>query len=497
MLRSILIFLVLLPAGAAANATDSCRNLYRLTDLNYAVEPGIEVGENNGVAAHCRINAVINRAIQVQVRLPSNWNGRFMFSTVGGGAGQIGDTTSLLTRGFAMASTDTGHEGQTMSFMAQPEALIDYAYRGVHLATRFAKKVIQTYYDQDIRYSYLQGCSNGGRAAMLEAIRFPHDYDGIIAGAPAIRFEEFAPWMMGGARQQAKAPVTKASLRILDDASRAACDTLDGVADGVINDPRLCTNAHFDVNELICAKGKRENCLHKTQAETAKWMYTDVKDNEGNIISPGVLPGAEAAGDWAFWILDNPLLGSTSLIGGMASTIGLLMRKDTTFNVEEFDIINDRKKLTAHLSIVDVQTADLSEFAASGGKLLMYQGWNDYPLRPQRAINYLHQVEQHHGGEANVQNFFRLYMVPGMVHCAGGPGAWLADYVDPLTTWRESDKGPDRIIATKPPAQNLDHLAHTEDTSDHTFSRPLCVYPALARYDGNGNPDQAESFDCK
>ena len=153
-----------------------------------AVEPGFSVLAEAGSPQHCRLRGVVNRAIRVEVRMPTqDWNGRIMFSAVGGGAGSIGDTTSLLSRGFAMASTDTGHEGQTMEFMSQPEATIDYAYRGVHLATLFTKAVVEQYYGKPINYSYLNGCSNGGRAALMEAIRFPNDYDGIIAGAPSWR----------------------------------------------------------------------------------------------------------------------------------------------------------------------------------------------------------------------------------------------------------------------------------------------------------------------
>jgi feruloyl esterase len=196
-MRFILLLLSLLvnaSAMAAQQSETQCRNLYRLTDLAYAVEPGRVFPAADSLPSHCKVRAVINRAIQVEVTMPlNNWNGRMMFSTVGGGAGSIGDITSLLSRGFAMASTDTGHEGNDFDYAYQPEALIDYAYRGVHLATQFAKATIERYYDEKISYSYLKGCSNGGRAALLEATRFPDDYDGIIAGAPVFRFREFMP----------------------------------------------------------------------------------------------------------------------------------------------------------------------------------------------------------------------------------------------------------------------------------------------------------------
>ena len=487
------LFAVSLPSFAES----ACRNLYRLTDMSWAVEPGVVIAASDTAPEHCRLRGVVNRAIRVEVRMPTDaWNGRLMFSTVGGGAGSIGDTTSLLHRGFAMASTDTGHEGQSMEFMRQPEALIDYAYRGVHLATVFAKAVIEKHYQQQISYSYLQGCSNGGRAALMEALRFPDDYDGIIAGAPAFRFEEFASWMVGTAEQQKKHPLTADAFAVLDANSRQACDAIDGVEDGVINDPRNCTAAQLNLDALACTGEVHDRCLTEGQIETARYIYADQIDSSGQVVSPGVLPGAENADDWAFWMLPNDLLGSESLIGGMADTLSMLMRHEPDFDIEKFDPVEDREQLAAATAVTDVQTADLSEFQAHGGRLLMYQGWNDYPLRPQRAIAYLEEAEQHHGGRERTAEFFRLFMVPGMVHCGTGPGAWVADYVDPLVAWREQGVAPERIEA-KTGAQRftLDRSRQPEP-SEEDFSRPLCPYPQLAQYGGQGDVREADYFVC-
>ena len=250
-LAAVLCAALALPVAAA---DPECRELYRLTDLSHAIEPGISVAATDELPAHCRVRGVINRAIRFEVTLPEEWNGRMMFEAVGGAAGVIGDVTSLLSRGFAQASTDTGHEiTDGNAFLRQPEALIDYAYRGVHLATAATKRVIAHYYGRDIDHSYLKGCSNGGRAVMLEAARFPEDYDGIIAGAPAFRFQEFMAWMVAVGRKQAANPLDRAALQVLDDATRSACDTIDGVEDGVINDPRSCT---VDIDSLVCAEGQ-------------------------------------------------------------------------------------------------------------------------------------------------------------------------------------------------------------------------------------------------
>ena len=502
-----------LAGGWSAN----CHKLYRLTDLDHAIEPGIHMPATEAAPEHCRVRGVVNRAIRFEVTMPMNicpedppenctwcescgaWNGRLMFSAVGGAAGTIGDTSSLLGRGFAMASTDTGHEAsEGNAYLAQPEALLDYAYRGVHLATQAAKRIVERYYEREISYSYLQGCSNGGRAALLEALRFPEDYDGIIAGAPAFRFQEFLPWMAAMQRAQAANPLTREALRVLDNASREACDTLDGIEDGVIDDPLNC---QFDLDALACASDQTEECLTSGQIETARAVYTDLVDADGKVVSPGVPPGAEAAGDWAAWMLPNEQLGGESIIDSIGEMLALLKRHDATFDVATFDPIADRAAIAAETAPLDVGAAwlgaDLSEFASRGGKLLMYQGWNDWPLRPQRAIDYLAEIEGATGDARKTADFLGLFMVPGMVHCAGGPGAWQTDYVDPIVAWREEGKAPTRIIAEQPGPVPMFHIVPDESVAqERRFSRPLCPYPQFAQYKGRGDQNDADNFEC-
>ena len=499
--KCVAVILVLLTGQVLANqpADRACHNLYQLTDLSYAVEPGKLVAASGGVAEHCKTRAVINRAIQVEITMPTqNWNGRMMFSTVGGGAGSIGDITSLLSRGFAMASTDTGHEGQSLEFAMQPEPLLDYAYRGVHLATQLAKATIEKYYQQDISFAYLSGCSNGGRAALLEATLFPDDYDGIIAGAPLFQFLEFLPWAIAGSRKQAAGPLTTASLGLLDRNSRNACDAIDGVADGVINDPRECSLDKLALDELQCKSKPGDDCLTEQQLETARYMYEGLVDNNGKVLSPGVMPGAESAGDWAMWMLPNELLGagaSLSLIDGMTPYLDMLMRRIPEFDIDTFDPVEDFYQLT-EVSFLDVPGADLRAFRDNGGKLLIYQGWNDFPLRPGRAIEFVHQANELNGGADATSEFLKMFMVPGMVHCAAGPGAWMTDYVAPMVAWRENGDPPEKLIAVQSdwnPYDPTTKLAPKESG----FARPLCVFPALAQYNGAGDKAKAESYSCK
>ena len=480
---------------ASATDADHCHKLYRLTDVSHAIEPGIPVPATDALPAHCRVRGVINRAIRFEVTLPDAWSGRMMFTAAGGGAGYIADTTSLLDRGFAMASTDAGHEiEEGNEYLRQPEAALDYAYRGVHLATVAAKRVIAHYYGRPIDHAYLTGCSNGGRAAVLEAERFPEDYDGIIAGAPLFRFAEFVPWMVAAHDLHAAHPLTMDALTVLDDASREACDAQDGVADGVINDPRTCT---VDLDALACAAdADPASCLTPGQIETARFLYGNLLDEDGNVIARGVPPGAESAGDWGGWL--HGLVPAPDSVGEQVRhMLGIMMRHDPSFDASEFDPARDHARIADAMAPYDT-TGDLSEFRARGGKLLMYQGWNDFPLTPGRALDYLAGVEAAMGGADATAGFFRLFMVPGMVHCGGGPGAWRTDYVDPIVKWTEQGEAPERIVATHPgEPMSFAHLRPSrEPVPSRPFTRPLCVYPKLAQYDGEGDPDDESSFRC-
>ena len=498
-MKKTLAFAVLFLCGTAAADAQQCKNLVRLTDLNYAIEPGYLVAPTDVVPAYCHVRGVINRAIRFEVTLPlDGWNGRFMFSTVGGFAGTIGDVTSLLAAGYAMASTDTGHEvTEGSGFLSQPEALLDFGYRGVHLATQAAKSVVHTYYDDTIDFSYLSGCSNGGRAALMEVTRFPTDYDGVIAGAPLQSFSEFMPWGIHVARAMQANPLTKDSLDVLAENSASACDLLDGVQDGVINDPRLCTEDHLNLDNLACEAEAETDCLTKGQLETARLIYRPLKGTSGEVVAPGVMPGAENAGDWAFWILPSKAFGGGSPVELQFDAVSRIMRHHPSFDIDKFDPGNDVLEIERELASLNADDPDLSEFKANGGKLVVYQGWNDFPLRPQRAIDHLRQVES--AVEGSVDEFYRLFMVPGMTHCRGGPGAWQTDYVTPLIEWRENGRAPERIVGAQTgnnPA--MAHLApNGASQASSAFSRPQCVYPKLAHYDGSGDEANAINYVCR
>jgi feruloyl esterase len=470
---------------------DECFDLYQLSDYQHAVEPGVVIDGTANLPRHCVVRGVINRAIKFEVRLPlDEWSGRFLMLGTGGSSGYVADTTFGLAQGFAVSSTDTGHQGIGLEYASQPEAALDYAFRGVHLAALTSKKVIERFYGQRISSSFYGGCSNGGRQGLIEATRFPEDFDGIVAVAPA-----YAPvgdgllWNVMAYRAQLAGPLTLNHIRLLDETSRASCDTLDGVEDGIINDPRQCTGKHYDPGELLCKEGQDPStCLTAAQLDTVRQHYRGVVDANGNVISPGLMPGAETAGGWPMWALkgfENPETGE--LLDVSISQLGAEQRlrtwvyQDPNYDPSTFDIVADRGDLERASAILDVNTADLAEFRERGGKILMVQGWNDYPVRPMRAINYLAEAEAANGGTASTREFFRLFMVPGMGHCGGGPGAHVFDYVSPLVTWVEEGDAPEELIGSRP---------------DGAFTRRHCAFPATASYTG-GDVNDAASYRCE
>ena len=367
----------------AASHAVRCDQLYQLTDQHRAVEPGVVVDASVDFPAHCRVKGVIDGTIRFEVTMPlEGWKDRLMFYAPGGLAGYLGDTTSLLHDGFAMATTDTGHERAEPAFLKNDKARIDYGYRGIHLAAVLAKKVIARFYGHHVSHSYLTGCSNGGRASLIEAQRFPEDFDGIIAGAPAMAWSETSPWGLAVDRWQSENPLSVDALQLLDTASIRACDMLDGVADGVIGDPRQCSVDLLDLRMLQCDSGKSEGCLTESQIETAHAIYAGVSDGDGRILSPGVLPGAEAAGDWLMWVVGALGTQPASELMGKGNIENLYYR-NPIFSIDEFDLVQDREELARETSSIDVPEGSFAGFREHGGKLIIYQGWNDFPIRPQ------------------------------------------------------------------------------------------------------------------
>ena len=440
--------------------------------------------------------------IKIEVWMPTaGWNGKFQGQGNGGFAGYINYPAMAVavTRGYATAATDTGHSaGGATWALGHPEKITDYGYRAIHQMTDVAKTLVAAFYGTKSHYSYFGSCSNGGRQALMEAQRFPEDYDGILAGAPANFWTHLLTGGLWDAQATTNDPasyIPSSKLPAIAAAVNAACDTQDGVKDGILNDPRQC---HFDPAVMLCKNGDSDKCLTGPQTAALKKLYEGAHDANGQIY-PGFLPGAEDGEQgWAAWITGRAP-GGGSLFGFTKGFFADMVYDKADWDYKTADLSEAVRKAdntqAQNLNAVD---PSLERFRSHGGKLILYHGWNDPAISALNSINYYRSVVKQMGQE-NSQTFLRLYMVPGMQHCGGGPGttsfgqsAASATY-DPehnistaLEQWVEKGSAPSTIIATK----------HSEAAGAVNMTRPLCPYPQSAKYKGSGDPNKAESFVC-
>ena len=461
--------------------------------------------------AFCRIAGVIKPStdsyIRFEVWMPANgWNGKFLGVGNGGFAGSIGFNSmgNNLKRGYATAGTDTGHEadGEDASWAYHhPEKVTDFGYRALHLTTENAKKLVDAFYSRPADHSYFDSCSDGGREALMEAQRFPADYDGILAGAPANFWTHMLATGVDISQTIYTDPagyISSIKFPAISAAVLAACDAQDGLKDGIINDPPRC---QFDPVVLLCKENDTRACLTAPQIASLKKLYAGGHNSQGDPIFPGYSPGAEEGrGGWIPWLIGNGPGGSSSSVY-VENYFRYMVFEDAAWNPLTADI--DKVLKTADEKTAQALNAtdtDLHAFQARGGKLIMYHGWNDPAISPTNTINYYNGV-LHAMGAQTAQGFVRLYMVPGMQHCTGGPGpnafgqlgittAKGPEYgiYDALEQWVEKGTPPGAIIATKYVDDNPAKGIH--------MTRPLCPYPQIAVYKGSGDPNDSQSFGC-
>ena len=461
--------------------------------------------------AFCRIAGVAKPSadsdIRFEIWLPlTDWNGKFQGVGNGGFAGSIsygaGAMSRSLSRGYATASTDTGHQGIMVDATwarGHPEKVTDFGYRAIHLTAEYAKTAIRAFYGKDATKSYFMSCSNGGRQALMEAQRFPADYDGIIAGAPANFFTHLLAqslWNVQATLGDPASYIPAAKLPAIASAVLDACDALDGLKDGLLDDPLKC---HFRPETLLCRGADSDTCLTKPQVTALEKIYSGPHDSQGRSLFPGDLPGGETGpGGWGLWIT-GPAPGKSLQVYFSTNFFSNLVFADPQWPFRNFNFDRDLKtadeKSAAALNSTD---PNLEAFRKRGGKLILYHGWSDAAISPQNTIDYYNSVIAKMGPQ-QTSSFVRLFMAPGMQHCAGGPGPnslfdsgaeHNPDHVDTaLERWVETGVAPNRIIATK-----------YQDDSNHTSgvvrTRPLCPYPQVARYSGTGSIDDAANFAC-
>jgi hypothetical protein len=454
-------------------------------------------------AAFCRVHARFKPTpssdIQVEIWLPpaSAWNGKLLGAGNGGYGGGFGGPfltmrTGLL-RGYAAAGTDMGHTAggdvDAKWALNQPEKIRDFGYRANHVTAVAAKAVIKAYYGSPEKRAYFHGCSDGGREALMEAQRFPGDYEGIIAGAPANPWTGLMSTFLWTDRVAHGTPggeIPNAKLAIVQSAVVNQCDKLDGLADGVVDDPRAC---HFDPAVLQCKAGDAPDCLTAGQVKTVQSLHRGLVGKNGKTLLNGYPTGAEGIpGAWDGWIT-----GPGAQHGRYAGEFyRWMVFSDANWDPKDFDIEGGLAVAKGKFGdILDAGEPDLRPFAARGGKLILYQGWADAAITPLNTIDYYTAVTTKAGGSS--KDSVRLFMAPGMSHCLTGPGPNVFDVLGALDGWKESGAAPEQMIATK---YDNDILGYIGFPAKSLRTRPLCAYPKVARWDGKGSSDAAASFAC-
>jgi feruloyl esterase len=441
------------------------------------------------IPQHCRVTLVLKPTpdsnINVELWLPTeNWNGKFLAVGNGGWAGSIqgyGDMQAALRRGYATAATDTGHSAADgpngMFALGHAEKIVDFAYRALHDMTVKSKRLIDVFYAEPLDYSYYKGCSTGGRQGVMAAQRYPGDYDGIIAGALANRHIHMHTAGSYRSIELARRPegaISEAKAKLVNDAVMKQCDTL---GEGFLNNPRQCS---FDVNTLACPAGKSgDSCLTPAELKTVHTFYEGLHTSDGKLVFSGQNIG-------------NPIPALASRPEGpgdnLTDSIKILGFQNADYDWRQFDLDRDLPLIDAAAGFVDAVDPDLRAFKAQGGKLLLYAGWRDTGITPENTVLYYESVREEMGGDRDASagvrdqtDWMRLFMVPGMGHCRGGPGVDTFDTLGALEQWREHDVAPAEMPATG---------------RESGLARPLCAYPAYAKYDGSGDLKDAANWSC-
>ena len=509
-------------AHAQETPAEACRALTSLASASLRVDKaeltpagpmkaafGPPGGAPVDLPEHCLVRGMLDPrtgvggrsyGIGFELRLPTKWNGRFLFQGGGGLDGAVNPAVGVtsvgepaLARGFAVVSTDAGHQGPDASFASDQQARLDYAYQALGKVTTQAKAILARFYGQGPKRSYFMGCSNGGRQGMMAAERYPLEFDGIIAGDPGFRLSRAAVGELWDTAQLTKiAPrdpqgrpivsqaLTPDDLKLLARGALDACDGLDGLKDGLINDPHAC---RFDPKVLACKAGAKTGCLTAAKISAIKAIFGGAHDSRGRPLYAG-WPYDAGVGDmgWRIWKMGSSATGAAN---GINQTMGqdalrryFVTPQDPAIGPQTFDF--DRAvELTAETGAINDPTSTfMTSFVQHGGRLLIYQGLSDPVFSADDIIGWYDKLKNEAGPP---QDWARLFLVPGMNHCQGGPATDRFDALAAIQAWVEDGKAPDRLTAT--------------GASFPGQSRPLCPYPQVARYKG-GDKASADSFAC-
>lgn len=462
------------------------------------------VGSSSNGPTYCRVEGYVAPTVGFELRLPEVWNGKFLQVGSGGHAGTFDPWVEScpIDKGYACLVTDMGHKGAARDGFwgydglwgyENLQARLDWGFRATHVVTIAGKAVTASYYGESPRKSYFMGCSTGGRQALQEAQRFPWDYDGIIASAPPTNLSAIYINAVWASRVSVDATgkrlLESEDLKLLTDSAMARCDLDDGIKDGIISDPMHCA---FDPAQLACKSGETQRCLGPAQVEAARLLYAGAMDSHGRKLSRGgSFPGTERS-----WSPSPRDVVSAAMANGLRYLF-FSPERDPSWKAGDFDFDRDYKRLGIMETLVDATNPDLREYKAAGGKLIAYQGLSDSVIA-RGTIDYYETVERAMGGPPATQDFFRLFVAPGVGHCSGGVGADAVDLLGALEAWVEHGQAPDRLLSghlkEDSPPFAYPYRQFPADSAKLSFTRPMFPYPTRAKYTGLGDPKDAANF---
>lgn len=491
--RAVFLSLWLSTASLCFAQQTKCNQLTVLKLPNNAtIVSATQIAAENAAPARCKVSGTIEQTIGFEVNLPANWNNKLLVVGIGGNAGTISDTSIGWKKNYATATTDTGHKGNsgdTSWALNNPKGELDFAERAFHLTTITAKEIIKQFYGAPPQHAYFTGCSGGGRQAMIEAQRFPEDFDGIIVGAPAYNLTGFhfafiwnGQAMFPDPNNLSQPVVSNEKLKLLEAKVLAKCDAVDGLQDGLLDDPRKC---NFDPAQDLpkCQGAESADCFTSQQIAALQKIYGGAKNSKGQLY-PGFAPGVESG--WNAWLGEGvptikPLGPNLSYAYG-EGFLKYWIYDNPNYKLHQFNFDKNIADTLAIGKLVNATNANLKAFQQRGGKIIFYHGWADNAFPAAATIQYYEQLQHTMGGRKKVESFARLFLVPGMLHCGGGPGCHQADYVTALSEWVEQGKAPEQIIGKG---------------TNPVRTRPLCTYPKIAKYKGSGSVNEAANFSCQ
>jgi feruloyl esterase len=472
------------------------------------------VTQESAPVPHCKVSGVIGPEIHFELLLPDSWNGKFVMGGGGGFVGSVMNTSLMfgsLQAGYVTVGTDTGHQGHPLDASwahNNLERLVNFGHQAVHRTAVTAKAMTRAYYQTDIARSYFTGCSRGGGQGLMAAQRYPEDFDGIVAGAPAFNW---APGLAALATQvnQAMYPdpnnlqqavVGPAEQELIESSYLAMCDAQDGIQDGILNDPRQCK---FDVATLLCKGKKTDHCLSQEQLAAVKVIYDGPKDSNGNALFYGFPFGGETAlGGWPRWLtgglkyqedlsefqggvdvgeFEAPVAPS-AFFGFGNGIMKYFVYNDPNWSYQGYDVDTLRRDSERVADTLNATDPDLSTFRKRGGKLIIYSGWSDAAAPGLAVVGYYDDVL---ANDQTAAKDVRLFMMPGVEHCFGGPGPSFVNYLTEIDKWIETGKAPEKITAY-----------WLDERFQPSGSRPVCAYPKVSKYGGKGDTRDAASFSC-